>query len=97
MAKPNVSTTGLAATTDTSGSELNISRGFIWHVYHDRNSQIKHPNSWVETGCVLFTDSNVACFIYIKRGNLLKNCCYRITDFVTNSLSEVCIFPKHSK
>lgn len=52
MAKPNVSTIGLAATTDTSGSELNISRGFIWHVYRDRNSQIKHPNSWVETGYV---------------------------------------------
>lgn len=52
MAKLNVSTTGLAATTDTSGSELNISRVFIWHVNHDRNSQIKQPNSWVETGYV---------------------------------------------
>lgn len=49
VAKPNVSTIGLAATTDTSGSELNISKGCIWHVYCDRNSQIKHPNSWVET------------------------------------------------
>lgn len=97
MAKPNVSTIGLAATTDMSGSELNISRGFIWHVYHDRNSQIKHPNSWVETGYVGLTDSKVGCFIYIKRGNLLKNCCSRIADLVTTSLSEVCIFPKHSK
>lgn len=52
MAKPNVSTIGLAATTDKSGSELNISRGFIWHVYHDRKSQIKHPDSCVEIGYV---------------------------------------------
>lgn len=49
MAKPNGSTIGLAATTDMSGSELNISKGFTWHIYCDRNSQIKHPNSWVET------------------------------------------------
>lgn len=32
MAKPNVSTIGLAATTEMSGFELNILVGFIWHV-----------------------------------------------------------------
>lgn len=40
------------------------------------------------------TQTRPFLYIYLKRGNLLKNSCSRIAYFVTNSLPEVCVFPR---